>query len=96
MARSGNLIGSAGTYYVAARLNFQGWHAAITTGNAPDIDVIATIDDYAVALQVKTAEYATRPAELQWGFDVSKAKRLRWRAPQRAARRAGEARRHRQ
>jgi hypothetical protein len=50
--RHNSAIIDAGCHSVAARLNFNGWHAAITTGNAPDIDVIATVEDHPVRPRV--------------------------------------------
>jgi hypothetical protein len=60
--RPSALTGAAGTYYVASRFAFQGFHAAITFGNAPTVDVLVSRKDGAstVALQVKTTAWALR------------------------------------
>lgn len=57
-----SLTGSAGVYFVAARLNAMGWQCAPTFGNVPSVDIlISNIDGSAlVALQVKTTSYALR------------------------------------
>src|SRR5215207_595755 len=56
------LIGAAGTYYVAARLAHKGLNAAITVGNAPGVDILASLPkgNAAVAIQVKTSAWAWR------------------------------------
>src|SRR4030042_2450161 len=60
--RSGILIGTAGVYYVAYELASRGFHAAITYGNAPAVDLLVGVIDGAatLSLQVKTAERALR------------------------------------
>lgn len=56
------LIGAAGVYFVAARLNVLGYHAALTIRNVPNVDILASSLDgaCAVSIQVKTARYALR------------------------------------
>jgi len=60
--RTSALTGASGTYYVASQLTFQNFHAAITFGNAPMVDVLVSRADGAasVALQVKTTAWAMR------------------------------------
>jgi hypothetical protein len=57
-----SLIGSAGVYFVAARLNAMGLQCAPTFGNVPSVDIlVSSIDGSAlVSLQVKTTTYAMR------------------------------------
>lgn len=59
---SGVLIGTAGVYHVAAQLAAKGYHAAVTTGNAPSIDIMMGLSDGAatLSLQVKTSHWALR------------------------------------
>jgi hypothetical protein len=59
---TGSLIGSAGVYYVAARLNAMGYHVAPTMGSVPTVDLlVSSLDGSAsVCLQVKTARWAAR------------------------------------
>ena len=51
-----SLIGSAGVYFVAARLNAMGFQCAPTFGNVPSVDIlVSSINGSAlVSLQVKT------------------------------------------
>jgi len=60
--RSGSLTGASGTYFVASQLAFQNFHAAITFGNAPMVDILVCRANGAasLALQVKTTESALR------------------------------------
>ncbi len=60
--RPSNLTGAAGAYYVASRLATQGLHAALTVGNAPNVDIIVSLIDgkASLALQVKTTDSALR------------------------------------
>lgn len=60
--RTSALTGASGTYLVASLLTFQGFHAAVTFGNAPMVDVLVGRADGAasVALQVKTTAQAVR------------------------------------
>ena len=53
-------VGSAGQYYVAYSLTVRGIHAAITVGNVPSVDLIASSFDGSktLAVQVKTARRA--------------------------------------
>lgn len=62
MKRNPALTGSAGTYYVASRLALTGLNAAITIGNAPGVDILASLTEgnTAVAVQVKTSSMAWR------------------------------------
>ena len=59
---SGILIGTAGVYHVAAQLAARGYHAAVTTGNAPSVDIMMGLPDgsASLALQVKTSRSALR------------------------------------
>ena len=59
---SGILIGTAGVYYVASQLAARGYHAAVTFGNAPSIDILVGLSDGAstLSLQVKTSHWALR------------------------------------
>ncbi len=54
------LTGTAGVYYVASQLAARGFHAAITHGNAPFVDIlVGSLDGTsAVSLQVKTSSEA--------------------------------------
>jgi len=60
--RSGILTGTAGVYHVASQLAASGFHAAVTYGNAPSVDIlVGRIDGSAtVSLQVKTSHWALR------------------------------------
>ena len=60
--RSGILIGTAGVYYVASQLAARGFHAAVTFGNAPSIDILVGLLDGSatLSLQVKTSHWALR------------------------------------
>jgi len=60
--RSGILTGTAGVYFVASQLAAKGFHAAITFGNAPNVDILVGLPDGAatLSLQVKTSMHATR------------------------------------
>ena len=62
MERPTALTGTAGVYFVASRLAFEGFHAAVTFGNAPFVDVLASLPDGSAtaALQVKTTHWAMR------------------------------------
>jgi len=64
MKRATALTGAAGTFYVASRLAFEGFNAAVTLGNAPMVDILVSSaeGDAKVAVQVKTTEWAHRPA----------------------------------
>jgi len=56
-------VGLAGQYYVAYALSVRHFHAAITMGNVPDVDVLVAKPDGSclLSLQVKTARNAYRP-----------------------------------
>ena len=60
--RSGILIGTAGVYHVASQLAQQGFHAAVTFGNAPSVDILVASHNGSstVSLQVKTSRWALR------------------------------------
>jgi hypothetical protein len=60
--RSGILVGTAGVYHVASQLAQQGFHAAVTFGNAPSVDILVASQDGAatISLQVKTSHWALR------------------------------------
>ena len=62
--------GSAGQYHVAYCLSVRNIHAAITLGNAPDIDVLASNIDGSrlLSIQVKTSRRAYR--KNRYGFEV--------------------------
>jgi hypothetical protein len=63
MGRSqATFTGTAGVYYVMYHLTRLGIHAAVTHGNAPAVDILAAAANGAetLAIQVKTAVYATR------------------------------------
>ena len=62
--------GAAGQYHVAYCLAVRNIHAAITLGNAPDIDVLASnvSGSRLLSLQVKTARSAYR--RKRYGFEV--------------------------
>jgi hypothetical protein len=53
-------IGVAGVYYLGYSLSVRGLHAALTMGNAPDVDVLvaAAGGGETLSLQVKTARWA--------------------------------------
>ncbi len=82
------LTGTAAVYYVMYQLAARGFHASCTHGNAPYLDILVSSEDgeRVLALQVKTAGYATRargrgeerkPAKLDFplGFKASKLNR---------------------
>ena len=54
---SGILIGTAGVYYVAPQLASRSFHAAVTFGNTPSIDILVGFLDGSatLSLQVKTS-----------------------------------------
>jgi len=56
------LTGTAGVYYVAYELARRGYHAAVTHGNAPTVDLlVANVEGEAsLSLQVKTSKWAMR------------------------------------
>ena len=60
--RSGVLIGTAGVYHVASQLAQQGFHAAVTFGNAPSVDILVGSKDGSstISVQVKTSHWALR------------------------------------
>lgn len=62
MKQSSSLTGSAGVYYVAARLNARGLQCAPTFGNVPSVDILASTVDGAtvIPIQVKTTMWGLR------------------------------------
>lgn len=60
--RLGILTGTAGVYHVASQLTLRGFHAAVTYGNAPSVDIlVGQLDGSAtLSLQVKTTRSALR------------------------------------
>jgi hypothetical protein len=58
-----SLTGSAGVYFVAARLNAMGLQCAPTFGNVPSVDILVSNlgGSAMVSLQVKTTMFAMRP-----------------------------------
>lgn len=71
MARGrSQFVGSAGEFYVAYGLAVRNIHAALTLGNAPDVDIIVSSGDGArhLALQVKTSRWAHRPK--RYGYEL--------------------------
>jgi hypothetical protein len=63
MARGrSQFVGLSGQYHTAYCLSVRGFHAAVTLGNVPDVDVlVASVDGSKVlSLQVKTARWAYR------------------------------------
>jgi hypothetical protein len=55
--RSNILVGTAGVYFVAYQLAAMGFHAAPTSGNAPNIDLLVASEDgkASLCIQVKTS-----------------------------------------
>lgn len=62
MAINSAMVGAAGVYYVAARLNAMELHCAPTFGNVPSVDIIvSSLNGSAqISLQVKTTMSAMR------------------------------------
>lgn len=60
--RPGVLTGTAGVYYVAYELAGRNFHAAVTYGNAPIVDLLVGLLDGSatLSLQVKTSSLALR------------------------------------
>jgi hypothetical protein len=63
-------IGSAGQYYVAYCLTVRGFHAAITLGDVPDVDVVVANTDGSrlLSIQVKTSRWAYRSK--RYGYEL--------------------------
>ena len=63
-------VGLAGEYYVAYSLTVRGYHAAITVGNVPDVDILVGSPEGSklLAVQVKTSRYAHRPK--RYGYEL--------------------------
>jgi len=57
-----SLIGAAGVYFVAARLNARGFNCAPTFGNVPSVDILVSNIDGSLllSLQVKTTIFGLR------------------------------------
>jgi hypothetical protein len=69
------LVGSAGSYFVAYALTVRGYHAAITIGNVPRVDILVSTMDGSkqIALQVKTRTTAYKHGwwgREAWQWDV--------------------------
>jgi hypothetical protein len=62
MPSNSQMIGTAGVYFVAAKLSALGLHCAPTLGNAPNVDLLVSSEggSKAVAMQVKTTCSAVR------------------------------------
>lgn len=62
MAADSAMRGMTGVHYVASRLLYHEIHAAITTGNAPNVDVLAGLKKgtATIGIQVKTTKDALR------------------------------------
>jgi hypothetical protein len=60
--RSGILTGTAGVYHVASQLAARHFHAAVTYGNAPSVDILGGLvhGSTSLSLQVKTSHWALR------------------------------------
>ena len=83
--KSGILTGTAGVYYVASQLAMHGFHAAVTYGNAPYVDILVGLSDGSatLSLQVKASENALRaqgrglnkePHHYEWDVGMKSAK----------------------
>ena len=83
--RPGVLTGTAGVYFVAYQLAARGYHAAVTYGNAPTVDLLVGLLDGAatISLQVKTSSGARRTRgrgkskllhHYEWAIGVKSAK----------------------
>lgn len=62
--------GLAGEYYVSYCLAVRGYHASITIGNAPNVDVLVASADgkNLISIQVKTSRWAHRIK--RYGYEV--------------------------
>ncbi len=62
--------GVCGEYYVAYALTARNFHASLTIGNAPRVDVLVAASDGSrlLSLQVKTSRWAHRPR--RYGHEV--------------------------
>lgn len=83
--KSSVLTGTAGVYFVASRLAIHGFHAAVTYGNAPHVDILVSLPDGSatLSLQVKASECALRtrgrgenkePHHYEWDVGMKSAK----------------------
>lgn len=63
-------VGSAGQYYLAYCLTVRGFHAAITLGNVPDVDILvaSASGSRLLAVQVKTSRWAHRSK--RYGYEL--------------------------
>ena len=63
-------VGLAGEYYVSSCMAVRGYHASITIGNAPNVDVLVASGDgkNLISVQVKTSRWAHR--NKRYGFEV--------------------------
>ena len=86
--RASALTGACGVHFVASRLAFENFHAAITFGNAPMVDILVSRADGAasLALQVKTTASAIRtrgrgedkhPVRYEWDTGEKAARKSR-------------------
>jgi hypothetical protein len=68
------LLQLAGEYAVAAQMALHGWHASLTVGNFPEIDIVAYKPETGkrVTVQVKTAR------QLEWFVGNYKREGERW------------------
>ena len=65
-----HFVGQAGQFHVAYCLSVRGYHAAITLGNAPNVDILLSASDGSnlLSLQVKTSTWAHCPK--RYGFEL--------------------------
>jgi hypothetical protein len=75
MRGSTQFVGLAGEYYLAYALTVRRFHAALTRGNVPHVDILVStpIGSRQLALQVKTARNAFRSGRFGhalWEWDV--------------------------
>ncbi len=63
-------IGLSGEYYVSYCLVVRGFHASMTIGNAPNVDILVASSDgnSMLSLQVKTSRFAHR--RNRYGYEV--------------------------
>jgi hypothetical protein len=63
-------VGSAGQYCLAYCLTVRGFHAAITLGNVPDVDIVVANagGSRLLSVQVKTSRWAYRPN--RYGYEL--------------------------
>ena len=86
--RSTVFTGTAGVYYVAYQLAGRQFHAAVTYGNAPSVDILVGLPDggATLSLQVKASSWALRtkgrgkkklPHHYEWAVGDKSAKLAR-------------------